>query len=225
MTMTRKQINMIKSHTVDSIEMGVFAGDSIGNTCKEAVSMCAASGKNVWFDFNGVKVEVTPSTTSEQALQFWNTEFERRRDEYRRSPEYKEYQRKAKERANLAQQKINSLILKFPDALKTQQRLCKWFDEFTEPADHCDVTYDAAFIIKNVEDAGYTANMCCVDDSMSEDAKKTHKKLLGSSRIMFGNYLIGQALSCMKKGMGPHPVFRTFYSRDYLKLVAEEKGQ
>lgn len=102
-----------------------YPGQDIGDAAKEALDLSKKSGKTVSFEFNEIGLTVTPQLTPDDIVQTFHTNFNKKAEEYRNSPEGKAAsaarERRAVEARNLnasIDQKISDvqIELKDPDA-------------------------------------------------------------------------------------------------------------
>ncbi len=165
--------------------------------------------------FNGVDVVVDPVIDEKTAYHNWLTKFNLNAEEYRNSPEGIRNAEEAKEGFNHAQAKVNLMLERIPLDLDL---LVPWLVEFAEAADHIGVEYDREKFIRYLETSGY-----------SDKAHTNKSKLAGfkahtnnwTSREM-GEYIVGQAISCVKSGMPPHPGLTKRFAEDYFVIRRSE---
>lgn len=190
-------------------------GSSIDWCVQECVAKARSSGENVTLlNFNGVDVICTPTTTVEEALKSWRDGMDRNAETWRNSPEGKRAAQEAEERAINAQRQVDRLLAQledFGDAVATDI-LITWLAEFSEHADHIAVKYDRNGLIAKLESFGYKANAHVAKTEKEKKAVKNWK------RQTMAEYIIGQAISCMKSGMSPHPNLTPRFAQEYAEM-------
>lgn len=83
-----------------------MAGENVSETAKRMVALANKSKDQVQADFNGITLTANPGDKPEAITTFYSNESNRRHEEYVKSPEYKESQRKAEE----AQRRQNLML-------------------------------------------------------------------------------------------------------------------
>lgn len=74
-----------------------MAGENVSETAKRMVALANKSKQQVQADFNGITLTANPGDKPDAITTFYSNESNRRHEEYVKSPEYKEQQRKAEE--------------------------------------------------------------------------------------------------------------------------------
>lgn len=92
-------------------------GCHISDACKEAVAMAIKEGCNVKFEFNGVKITVTPESVPGDLVHFFNAECETRRAEYLASPEYRAQQEEAARKEAERKAKMDAILSDAPASM------------------------------------------------------------------------------------------------------------
>ena len=81
--------------------------------------------------------------------------------------------------------------------------LIPWLVDFSKAADNIDVVFDKQALVEKLESFGYVANMHVIHDENKDAADNWDRKTLGE-------YIVGQAINCLKHKMPPHPVIEKF---------------
>lgn len=201
-------------NTPTGFDADASIGASINQSLKECLVKARSSGVTVTLrNFNGVDVTVAPTATIEEVETVWQSAMDRIAEEYRNSPAGRKEAREAKERLKHSQHECDRLLaqLESYDDHPATDKIVAWVAEFSEYADHIGVKYDMAALISKLEQFGYVAN---AHVAKSNREKKNVKNL---SRQVMGEYIIGQAISCIKNGMPPHPVVMRF-AKEYAEM-------
>lgn len=203
---------MFRKTSTGYVSEGNF-GSSIDWCLKECEAKARSSGETVTLlNFNGVDVVVTPTTTAEEAEEAWRAGMAANAEKYRNSPEGKKSAQEAKERAENAQLNVNRLLTQLDGYVDpSTSQIVAWVAEFSEHADHIAVKYSKTDLIAKLEGFGYVAGAHVAKTAPEKRAAKNWK------RQTMGEYIIGQAISCLKSGMPPHPVMQKF-AEDYAQM-------
>lgn len=182
-------------------------GQHIDRACEEAVTFAKRCGKSQTFVFNEVTLTAFPDTEPAALAAKFSEEMDAAGVRWRESEEGKKAAANRREQVRQYQSTHDSLMLSLPSILSERRdALMRWMASFADVADDVDVVKDFPRAIALLEGAGYSAS----------DALGLSKDEYKKPAIMCA-YIVGQALSCMKRGMPPHPVTIGFVE-DYFKL-------
>lgn len=189
-------------------------GEDIRQSCEATISLAQANSEPVTFTHNGVTVTANPDSTAEGLYQQWRAEMDRQAEEYRRSPEGIRQAEEAKARLVSDQGIVDSLIDRLPDVLHSRNldNLMSWCKNFTNPADHTGVTFEHQYVFNLLMGAGYI-----------ENAHVGKAPEFFDNRQVMGEWIVGQVIDCLSKGMGPHPITQMFVDK-YFELPAKDGG-
>jgi hypothetical protein len=185
-------------------------GDNISHACREAVALADKHGDTAEFDFNDVHVVVYPGENPAAVVVRWDAEFERKAEAYRTSPEGKAAAAYQEARARQCQRQTDDLIARLSTVVHDLPALVRWCAALSECGDHRGITWDKGAVAVAIEAAGYQA-----------DAHVGRPPAEFGSKRLVGEYIIGQVLDCLRRGMSPHPVTRKF-AEDYAAMPDEE---
>jgi len=171
------------------------------------------SAKGAYFDFNGSRVNVYKDETADQAYARWQREWDERCEAYRKSPEGIESEKRRVKAAEDNRKKFDAAYGTNPD-FSNYAAVVEWIGAW-EPYTTTDTfnKQKAAFILRRLTDAGYKIDAHCTPLNASDDIKKAWTEILNNDRRRFGEYLIGQAMSCLSIGMPPHQVYGHFLEK------------
>jgi hypothetical protein len=175
------------------------AGSHIQHACEEAVSLANVGDDSVSFRFNDVDMIVAPGETAESAVTRWTAQFETNAEAYRNSPEGKAAKVEAERRRRQCQRDTDVLIARLPNVTNDLPALVRWCVALSQTADHIGITWDKSAVADTIEAAGWTRN---AHVGKPDEAFK--------DKVVMGEYLVGQALDCLRIGMPPHPVIEKF---------------
>lgn len=113
------------------MEIQIGAGVHITNAIHSAIVRAERDEIDVSFDFNGIKVRATPTSTEREVMAEYNAECDRRRQAYLLSPEYAAAQARAASEAAAKRARVGTLRT-FPlHAALTLATGCVW-DEYAK---------------------------------------------------------------------------------------------
>lgn len=168
--------------------------------CAIAVTL----GRPCSMTFNAVDVQALPDSEPEELVEHYNAESDRRREEYRNSPEGKAAAAERSAEIVAKQSEIDrmqrELAAASPDA--GHDFFVDWCARFGWVNDDIGVSIDRSVIISALKSAGYVQNDCTGDQFVEGD------------RDVMARYIVGQALSCLNGPVGKiHPVVGSFADR------------
>ena len=186
-----------------------MAGQHIQNACIEATLLSIKNQCDVEFEFNGVHLTATKDNPSHWLKSEFDRILKENREKYLQSDEYKEWQKKQKEKLEQRQNIMDTSIMPtFSDIIESghSDYIMSWLKQFTINADYIDVTYDKKYIADFLELNGFKEN-----EHVGQD-----KEFFNTKENM-ARYIIGQVINCLRNGMPPHKVTLKFID-DYFKL-------
>ncbi len=193
--------------TDNGLVFNPWAGSDITDCIQHALKRAKRDKTNVTIlNFNGIDVTVTPTSDPDAVYAVWRGELDRRADEYRNSPEGRRSAQEAEERKQHCQREVDRLLANVPQEL---DQLVPWLAEFSDVGDHVGVVYDQDALIATLLSYGYAPNAHVTKD------KKAVKHW---TKQQHGEYIVGQALSCLQHGMPPHPITQNF-AEEYLAMA------
>jgi hypothetical protein len=178
------------------------AGSHIEQACKEAVAMAMNCVATVKFSFNGILMEATPNCVPIDLANEWSTKQEQAAKAYRESPEGIASAEKRKQDVMQKQASVNLAIQKLPSVIHNHGALMEWLKFFSYVADDIGVTYSKGELADQLEAGGYVEN---------EHVGK--KPEWFNTRPRLARYIVGQAITCLRGGMGPHPITADFVDK------------
>lgn len=201
--MTNQLTNM------QTLEYSPSAGTHIGFACKEAVAMAMNQKAEVKFSFNGIALEATPESSPPALESEWSAKQEQAAKDYRESPQGIAAAKKRTADIIRKQRSLNTSLEVLADIIADNDKLMIWLKGVAEDADDIGVTLPKERMIEQLEAAGFVEN-----EHVGE------KPEWFNSRPRMAHYIVGQALNCLRRGMGPHPVTGSFVER-YFALPKE----
>src|SRR5690606_36123280 len=139
--------------------------------------------------FNGAVCTFDPfeENADVKLVKDWKAEMKRLAEEYLRSPEYAECQRKNEEEVKAIQEEVDILVKNLPNILENLDKtyLLRWLIPYTEKTDRSGVNGHYNEVISLLEKAGYQNNRYVGDPETKTDlTKRLH-------------WLVGQVINCM----------------------------
>ena len=183
-------------------------GDYLPHVIERALARAGDAGGAVRFTFNGATVEVTGDQTSEEVRAAIETQWEAEAAAYRASPAG--IKAAAAAEARLAHyQREHDALTAMPIVSLGEAALVKWVGRYADAADHIGVRGRNTFAVAEaLEAAGYARNDACgLPEAEYEQPS------------VMARYIIGQAIDCLRRGMGPHPVTQKFVD-EYRRITA-----
>jgi hypothetical protein len=185
------------------IEYTATCGEHIDTSIKNACALAVNKNKNVFFNFNDDTIRVTPNSDVQEIKREREERLIKKQKEYESSDEFKNIKIKAELDLASTQIQIGSLInLLLNDKVVTLDELMKWLKKFADVADRIGVTYNKTELIDWFTKNGYVMGYGV---GQPPEFFETKERL--------GRYIVGQAMSCLNSGMGPHPVTINFVDK------------
>lgn len=204
-------------------------GEHVSHAALAAAQTAKKSKCRVRFDFNGIRLEASPKKSPVTLVWEFGRCWDQRAETYRLS---KEGQTAAKKRAQEVARNQDATAA----AIRTLCGLCSdkepsrswpskldclvgWLHSFSHYADDIGVDMDAAAGVKSggheyvallFESAGY-----------KQDHHVGQPPEWFNTRERMGQYIVGQAIACLRRGMAPHPVTQAFAAKYYALPSAE----
>lgn len=187
---------------MQTLEYSPSAGTHIGLACKEAVAMAVNENAKVKFSFNGVELLARPQHSPADLQAEWDAISNQRAEDYRNSPKGRAAAKKRTEEILRKQRSMNTSLAVPPDAIADHDKLMILLKGVAEDADDIGVQFSKDRLAAQLEAAGFVEN-----EHVGE------KPEWFNSRPRMARYIVGQALNCLRRGMGPHPATGSFVER------------
>jgi len=177
-----------------------LAGTHIREAAKEAKQLSNQHNKPVRFTFNGVKLVMTRKKAVSSLEWEFNLVLGQHNAKHRRSKRHKEYLVKRKASVALKQYRCDRTVSRMMSAecLSIGETL-NAVVTLSNDADDVDVKCDFAAIVNHMKATGFVDN-----------AHVGRPQEVFNDPVTMAEYIIGQAIDCMKHGMPPHPMCKTF---------------
>lgn len=179
-------------------------GTHIREACKEASAMAINKNSDVEFEFNGITITATPQSSPASLEADWDAKLAAEAKAYRESPEYAAEQRRREDQVKTGQNAVNCFMEGIEQVLATcsTDDILKYFKPFVKVADDVGVNFDHNKLADLLEHFGYKDGMHVGKPQEAFDDKET-----------MAQYILGQVVSCLRRGMPPHPVTNSFIER------------
>lgn len=184
-------------------------GTSIDFAVRYALNLARVKNRPVHFIFNDIKMKAHKRLSEKHLAGQWRDRLSASSVRYWSSSEGLAYKKQRAEEIEEKQLRIDTLMRTLPTLKRNLNHLMIWLQEFTEVADDVGVRFSPSNVIAELESEGYIANQ-----------HVGHVEQWFDSRIRVGQWLVGQALACLHKGMPPHPVASRFIDQ-YFALPEE----
>lgn len=200
----------------DAYRLDVPAGVSIDEAAEAALRRAndrSLGCPPVAFSFNGVKIVAGAGDEAGALCRRYLSELEERGRKWRESPEGVEWERAEAERRAADVARHARCMAELPDAAQDMDRLVDWLAEYSEVADRIHVDADFAAVLAALGAAGYAG-----------DAHVGRPEEDFADTDVMGEYIVGQAISCMLRGMPPYPNTIKGFAREYREARAARAG-
>lgn len=160
----------------------------------------------VWFMWNGYsRVTVLRTDTVAAAVDRFDAAWERSRREYAASPAAHRRAEHDRRRTIRNQRAFDTAIATRPVDMTDLDAVVEWIARW-QPHIRRGTKWSAPDLLKELQQAGYVqdAHTCGQD---APEATELRARLEGSRKLM-GEYLVGQAMSCMASGMPPRDLYQ-----------------
>lgn len=184
------------------MQIDVYAGANLYGVIDEAINLAKLHEKDVRFNFNGINVNVTPSSTSSSVVSSFERASEERATAYKNSPEGKQAVIDAANRQKSAQTAVDDMLENFEIAAAHPDTLIEWLGAFSEVNDHIGLTWDRKGLISRLNDLGYKSNDC------------VGNPLVATDKVVFAKWLVGQCIETLNSMGSIHPIAHKF-ANDY----------
>lgn len=175
-----------------------LAGEHIKQACTRAIFIARSNEEDCGFKFNDIALIATPDSTVEQLEKLFFDEMDRAHQEYEASPKGIAAMAQRQEEVKQRQEAVSRLACADIEEMSMDEVIA-WLKEFTHAADDIEVRKPLKTITQLLEAAGFEAN-----------AHVGKEPGWFNTRQRMGEYVVGQAMECMKRGMPPHPICLTF---------------
>jgi len=166
--------------------------------------------RGLWFMFNDYRVTVLRGDTMETAMARFDAARKREHQWYLNSRRYRKHQEQDRRRKIRNQAAFDAALDTRPDNMFELDGVVEWIARW-QPHIWVSTKWSPTILLQELQHAGYVEKAHCVD---SNDPEKEQKRAaLVASRKLMGEYLIGQAMSCMAAGMPPHDVYQHMIKR------------
>lgn len=179
-------------------------GEHISKSAAKCLEWSQEAGETVRLVFNDVELFVDyHSHTVDSVLEMYDQASAKRHEEWKASPAGIAYALEEEQRRLEHQTNHDDLMSQLMDVAGDEERLLSWLAVYSDAADHVGVeNKDFLRVCSILEIHGYVGNDCVGFDE-SEFA---------NPRVM-ARYIAGQAISCMRGGMPPHPMTAHFVEK------------
>ena len=192
----------------------------------EACRLARSFRATIQFDFNQVNFEVRPFNTGEELYQWWLSEIERKRNEWCESADGIAYLAEiAKVQPEVT--RLIGVVEALPKNDGTQENTSAWLDwlyDFCLPGGNINGEYDKQLLAQTLEAGGWILDQHALKldddttDEMRKLAREAYDEKIKNSPQIHAEYIMGQAIACLKIGFGPHSVCRKFIT-EYREAV------
>lgn len=187
-------------------------GEHIRNSTINSLRLSQERGEPVQITFNDVQLVVDYySHTADQVVEMYDEASAKRHQEWRSSPAGIAAAREEEIRLQEHQRKHDELMSTLIGVAGDEAKLMDWLAAYSDAADHVGVeNKDFLGVCSVLEVYGYVENDCVGFPESEFENPRT-----------LARYIAGQAINCMRIGMGPHPITHSFVEK-YRGLVARQ---
>ncbi len=174
-------------------------GMSIEDAAADLATIVSKYGEPASMTFNEIFVTADVGATAESIAGAWWAETNRRAQAWKESPKGKAAAAERVEEIRTKQARVDELMAALPAG---EAAWMEWVHEFAQVADDIGVHFDRGALADALERAGWVAN-----------AEVGRPREHFQTRPAVARYIMGQAISCLRAGMPPHPITLTFVER------------
>lgn len=167
----------------------------------------------VKFSFNGIELEATPESSPPALESEWSAKQEQAAKDYRESPRGIAAAKKRTADIIRKQRSLNTSLDVLADIIADHDKLMIWLKGVAEDADDIAVTLPKERMIEQLEASGFVEN-----EHVGE------KPEWFNIRPRMAHYIVGQALNCLRIGMGPHPITVSFVDKYFALPKADSSS-
>ena len=184
-------------------------GEHISKSAANSLELSRERGSPVEIIFNDIRLVVDyHSHTADQVVEMYDRTSAKRHEEWKASPAGIAYAREEEQRRLEHQTTHDQLMSQIMNVAGDEERLMSWLSAYSDAADHVGVkNKDFLQVCSILEIHGY----------VSKDCVGVDKSAFANPRVM-ARWIAGQAISCMRAGMPPHPMTSHFVEK-YQSLV------
>lgn len=187
-------------------------GEHISKSAAKCLKWSKETGDTVRLVFNDVELFVYyHSHTVDSVLEMYDQASAKRHQEWKASPAGIAYALEEEQLRLEHQTNHDQLMSQLIDVAGDEERLMSWLSAYSDAADHVSVeNKDYVRVCSVLEIHGYVNNDCVgFEKSEFENPR------------MMARYIAGQAISCMRGGMPPHPMTAHFVEK--YKILVQKK--
>lgn len=179
-------------------------GEHISRSADKCIEWSRETGDTVRLVFNDVELVVDyKSHTVDDVVAMYDRASAKKHEEWRVSPAGIAYALEEVQRRLEYQTKHDQLMSQLMDVAGDEERLMSWLSAYSDAADYVGVeNKDYVRVCSILEVHGYVNNDCV----------GFHESAFANPRVM-ARYIAGQAISCMRGGMPPHPMTAHFVEK------------
>jgi hypothetical protein len=200
---------------MNTITMRTYAGEHIGTAADRAVKQSKELETDIAFEFNGINLLAKSNSNAADLCAQYDREVNAAAEEYHNSAKgIAERQRREQQIAD-RNVEIQRLCKSLPSVMAAStpaflDGLMEWLRDFATAADDIAIEWDKCapvpdgmkWVMRQFQDNGFTDN---------QHIGKGPEWFCTRDRL--GEYIIGQAINCLKSGMPPHPITLTFIEK------------
>lgn len=192
-----------------------MGGENIAHTVRHTARLSKTSGCRVRFRFNDVTLYATPKKSPVTIRWEWELINGQRAEQYRLSK--KGQQERARRAAEIVskQYAVTAAVRGLPGLVENNNldHLMGWLHSFVEHADDIGVDMNAA---ANLKGGGHEWIAILFESKgYKENPHVGQPPEWFNTRERMGQYIIGQAINCLRRGMPPHPITQSFVAKYY----------
>ena len=179
-------------------------GEHISKSAAKCLEWSQQTGDTVRLVFNDVELVVDYHSHSvDDVVSMYDRASAKRHEEWKASPAGIAYALEEEQRRLEYQTKHDQLMSQLMDVAGDEEQLMSWLSAYSDAADYVGVeNKDFLRVCSILEIHGYVCNDCV---GFVESAFE-------NPRVM-ARYIAGQAISCMRGGMPPHPMTAHFVEK------------
>lgn len=172
-------------------------GSTLEKCVKKGIELSKEYNSPVLFNFNEVNIKCDKNSDVDDIVNYWNLYTDLNRINYHNSQEWFDKEIKRSELKARDQKTLDENLKKYATLdFTNRKQVLNWFMKNLDLL-ASDLTYDRTFIIKPLEDAGYTPSMCTGADYV-ETIECKEKWIIGQLMVGFFPALVNYIIELNK---------------------------
>lgn len=187
-----------------------YLGEHIDTAAKRAVKLAVERQEPVLLSFNSVDLIVAPTRRPQEVVVEFLETLEQRQREREATPEWQRGEQERAERVRSQQARLNELVASVDKAVASDlSTTIDWLGQFIPLADNVGVTFNHELL---------AAKLALVAEENAHVGQPP--EWIQESPRRAAQYIIGQVINMLRRGMPPHPMLGEFIKQRSERVAA-----